>query len=334
MDSLSKLPFVLISLIVFCVSCAKSTTGTRNSTSANIYIVGDNGKNPVLWNNGSMHILSPTGGTATQVLVYNNITYIGGISGQSTSGMFNFGGPGGETVYWKNGDQYTISSSLNPGGASIAFSGNDFYYADSYNLYKKGSVITLPGKSNGYIASLFAEGSDIYVAGTDSVGDAVYWKNQTMHVVEQGYYPTYNSGSDPSVYSLFVSGSDVYLGGTNTVDVATYWKNGLSFPVFGSNNSNYLSNIRSILVSGEDLYFTGNLIVSANGGTNAPAYWKNGVQYNLPLNGAVYGSASSIFVSGADVYVTGSTSDGAVYWKNGVETILSPAGNANAIYIQ
>ena len=275
-----------------------------------------------------MQILSPTGGSASQVQVHNNILYIGGISGQSTSGLTNPGGPGGENVYWVNGVQNNISASLNPGRVSFAFSGNNFYYTNGFNLYENGSVISLPGKPTGYIASVFAAGSDIYVAGSDSVGDAVYWKNRQMHVVEQGYYPTHSSGSDPSVFCLFVSGTDVYMGGLNASDTAVYWKNGLATPVLGS------TSINSLFVSESDLYFTGYVLVPANGGTNAPAYWKNGVEYDLPLNGAAYGNATSILVSGTDVYVTGETSEGAVYWKNGVEIILSSAGTANDIYVQ
>ena len=325
MDSLLRLRFVFVSLMVFCVSCTKSTNSTGNSNGNTIYIVGDNGKNPVLWKNEAMQILSPTGGSASQVQVYNNTVYIGGISGQSTSGLSNPGGPGGENVYWTNGVQNTISATLNPWRTSFAFSGNNFYYTNGFNLYENGSLISLPGKSMGYIASVFASGNNIYVAGSDSVGDAVYWKNQAMHVVEQGYYPTHSSGSDPSVFCLFVSGTDVYMGGINTGDTAVYWKNGLATPVLG------ITAINSLFVSGGDLYFTGYLVVN---GANAPAYWKNGVEHDLPLNGPAYGNATSILVSGTDVYVTGQTSQGAVYWKNGVENILSSTGTANDIYIQ
>jgi hypothetical protein len=325
MDSLSRLPFVFVFLMMFFVSCTKSTTNISNANGSGIYIVGSNGKNPVLWKNGAMQVLSPTGGSASQVQVYNSTLYIGGISGQSTSGFNNPGGPGGENAYWINGVQYKISASLNPGRVSFAFSGNNFYYTDGFDLYENGSIISLPGKPTGYIASVFAAGSDIYVAGSDSVGDAVYWKNQTMYVVEQGYYPTHSSGSDPSVFCLFVSGTDVYMGGINAGDTAVYWKNGLATPVVAS------TTINSLFVSGGDLYFTGYLIV---GGMTAPAYWKNGVEHDLPLNGAAYGNATSILVSGTDVYVTGQTSQGAVYWKNGVEIILSSKGTANDIYVQ
>jgi hypothetical protein len=58
------------------------------------------------------------------------------------------------------------------------------------------------------------------------------------------------------------------------------------------------------------------------------------MEYDLPLNGATYGMANAIFVSGQDVYVAGQTTAGAVYWKNGVEIILSSKGSANSIYFQ
>jgi hypothetical protein len=328
---LSRLPFVFVFLMVFCVSCTKNTNSAGNTNGSTVYIVGSNGKNPVLWKNGVVQILSPTGGMANQVQVYNNYIYIGGVSGQSTSGVSNPGGPGGDNVYWINGNQNNISASLNPIRTSFAFVGNNFYYDNSFNLYENGSLISLPGKSQGYIASVFASGNDLYVAGSDSVGDAVYWKNQTMHAVEQGYYPTHSSGSDPSVFCLFVSGTDVYMGGVNAGDSAVYWKNGVETPVFSSTAANDLTAVNSLFVSDGDLYYTGYLIVN---GANAPAYWKNGVEHDLPLNGAAYGNANSILVSGTDVYVTGQTSQGAVYWKNGEEFILSSAGSANGIYIQ
>jgi hypothetical protein len=321
MDSLSRLPFVFVFLMVFYVSCTKSTNSPANSNGAGIYIVGSNGENPVLWKNGDMQILSPTGGYASQVQVYKNNIYIGGISNQTIGALSNPGGPGGESVYWINGVQKNISAVLNPGPTSLAFSGNNFYFDNGLHLYENGSIISLPGKPVGFLASVFVAGSDVYVAGADSVGDAVYWKNQMMHVVEQGFYPTYNSGGDPTVVCLFVSGTDVYMGGINAGDTAVYWKNGQETPV----PSPRIAAINSIFVSGEDLYFTSN---------SFPAYWKNGMEYDLPLNGAAYGNATSILVSGTDVYVTGETSEGAVYWKNGVEIILSSAGTANGICVQ
>jgi hypothetical protein len=250
MDSSPGILFVSVLLMIFSFSCTKSTT-SNNSNAANIYMVGSNGKNPVLWENGELHILSPSGGYATQVQVYDNAIYIGGVSGQSTSAGFNPGGPGGYNVYWINGIQNNISSSLNPGRTSFAISGKNFYYPDGYNLYENDSILFLPGKSDGSIASVLVSGTDIYVAGSDSVGDAVYWKNQAIHVVEQGYYPTHNSGSDPSVYCFFLSGSDVYLGGTDVADLATYWKNGVATPIYGG--AGYLTAINSLFVSGADL---------------------------------------------------------------------------------
>ena len=302
MDSLSRLPFVFVFLMVFYVSCTKSTTSTGNSNGTTVYIVGSNGKNPVLWKNGAMQILSPTGGSASQVQVYNNTLYIGGISGQSTSGLTNPGGPGGENVYWINGVQNNISASLNPGRVSFAFSGNNFYYTNGFNLYENGSVISLPGKPTGYIASVFAAGSDIYVAGSDSVGDAVYWKNRTMHVVEQGYYPTHSSGSDPSVFCLFVSGTDVYMGGINAERHSSLLEKR------PGNSGIWVYFNQLPFCVGKRPLFYGLLTGACKWWNNAPAYWKNGVEHDLPLNGAAYGNATSILVSGSDVYVTGETS--------------------------
>ena len=198
------------------------------------------------------------------------------------------------------------------------------------NLYENGSVISLlQEKPTGYIASVFAAGSDIYVAGSDSVGDAVGWKNRQMHVVEQGYYPTHSSGSDPSVFCLFVSGTDVYMGGLNASDTAVYWKYGLATPVLGS------TSINALLVSGSDLYFTGYITGACKWWNQCPCLLeKMGWSMIYRSMALLMGNATSILVSGSDGGVTGETSEGAVYWKNGVEIILSSAGTANDIYVQ
>jgi hypothetical protein len=114
-----------------------------------------------------------------------------------------------------------------------------------------------------------------------------------------------------------------------------YWKNDVATYLQSSIPGSYQTSISSIFVSGNDVYASANLIVpTKNGLANAPAYWKNDVEYDLPLNGADYGLATSIFVSGLDVYVSGWTSAGAVYWKNGIQTILSPGGTASSIFVQ
>jgi hypothetical protein len=93
--------------------------------------------------------------------------------------------------------------------------------------------------------------------------------------------------------------------------------------------------VNSIFVSGNDVCASAILIVPANVGSNAPAYWKNGVEHDLSLNGAGSGYTTSIFVHGSDAYAAGWTStSGAVYWKNDVETILSSRGFASSIYVQ
>jgi hypothetical protein len=244
-------------------------------------------------------------------------------------------GPSGQYAYWKNGIQNYIGSPgfLN-GIICISVAGNNLYYSTSYQIWGNGIITTLQGSGSGYIRSIFTDGTDVYIAGSDSVGDAVYWKNGKLNVVAQGYYPTYNSGSDPTVSCIYVSGNDIYIGGTSIDIRGVFWKNGVATYLQSKNTAWPLTNVNSIFVAGNDVYATGDLVVPNNGGSNAPAYWKNGIEIDLPLNGAKYGNSTSIFVSGSDVYVSGYTSDGAVYWKNGVETILSSQGTANSIFVQ
>jgi hypothetical protein len=315
------------------VSCTKTTNSISANTGTNIYVAGNNGTNPVLWKNGTANMLSSSVGSANQVIVSGNDVYVAGISPESQN--LDPGGPSGQYVYWKNGIQNNIGGfEFVEFPSSISVGGNNVYYSNS-NCWINGARITLQGQGSGYVQSTFAVGTDIYFAGSDSVGDAVYWKNGKLNVVAQGYYPTYSSGSDPSAFCIYTSGNDVYVGGSSIDNTAVYWKNGIATTLKSAISGSYVTSVISIFVSGNDVYASANLIVPTHGGVNAPAYWKNGVVYDLPLNGATNGNTSSIFVSGSDVYVAGWTSSaGAVYWKNGVETILSSSGQANSIYIQ
>jgi hypothetical protein len=320
-----KCSIFVFSCFIF-ASCNKNIVSTNTGT--NIYIAGDNGTNPVLWKNGTAEILSSSIGSASQVIISGNDVYIAGVDGESSDLIP--AGPSGQYLYWKNGIQNNIGSlRFLLFYSAISVIGNNVYYSNS-NLWENGIMIVLPGQGSGHIVSSFAIGNDLYVAGSDSVGDAVYWKNGKLNVVAQGYYPTYNSGSDPSVSCMYVSGNDVYIGGTNIDNIGVYWKNGEADYLQSSTGNSDIANVRSIFVLGNDVFIAGSIFSGSN---IAPVYWKNGIQNILPLNGATYGSSLSIFVSGYDIYVAGYTSDGAVYWKNGIETVLSSQGNANSIYV-
>ncbi len=330
-SSHNRTPLTFVCFIFLLASCTKNTVTT--SPGPNIYIAGNNGTNPVLWKNGNAGILSSARGSASQVILYGNDIYVAGTSGVSES--LSPGGPSGKYVYWKNGIQNDVSDFAHIiESSSIAVAKNNIYYANS-NYWQNGSMITLMGEGFGFVSSTFASGNDIYVAGSDSVGDAVIWKNGVLNVLSKGYFPTSNSGSDPFALCIYVSGNDVYVGGSSIDNTAVYWKNGVATSLQSTISGSFVSSVNSIFVSGNDVYASAILIVPANGGSNAPAYWKNGVEHDLPLNGAGSGYMTSIFVDGQDVYATGWTStSGAVYWINDVETILSSRGFASSIYVQ
>ena len=302
-------------------SCTKTTNDLGNysnlgtNSGTNIYVAGNNGTNPVIWKNNTPEVLSSSIGYASQIILSGNNVYVAGISGQNNNS--SPGGPGGEYVYWKNGIQQNIIAGgpeeISP---SIAVSGTNVFYS-YFDCFRNGVVEPLQGKGSGFIESVFASGTDFYAIGNDSVGHAAYWKNGVVNEV-------------PFASCMYVSGNDVYLGGDNA-----YWKNGVITSLAVTSDSSTITNINSIFVAGNDVYVSGDLLVQTMGGINAPAYWKNGVEYDLPLNGAITGITTSIFVFGSDVYISGWTSSaGAVYWKNGVETILSLKGIANSIYVQ
>jgi hypothetical protein len=192
--------------------------------------------------------------------------------------------------YWKNGKAVNLTDGKSSAGA--------------YSI----------GESRAGAYSIFVSGSDVYVAGYESIVEglfAKYWKNGKAVNLTDGK-------NDGIAISIFVSDSDVYVAGYETTDegknIATYWKNGEA--VYLTDGKNY-SGAFSIFISGSDVYVAG---YEDTGEDNAATYWKNGKAVNL-TDGKNDSVASSIFISGSDVYVAGYESivEGPVakYWKNG-----------------
>jgi hypothetical protein len=217
-----------------------------------------------------------------------------------------------------------------------------------YNLkyWKNGVGIPLPNHAGAgnynIIPVLITTGimvyrNDVFVCGNDYYPStnkyvATYWKNGIPIALGDGSADTWAS-------AIAVSGNDVYVAGYSTANNKTFaiwWKNGIRM-VLG--DSTFSGTTTSILVSGDDIYITGaqsriNDTTASFGGDphNIAVYWKNSTRVFLG-DSSVEGIASSISISGNDVYVagyndygySGSDSINAKYWKNGSEIKLQSA---------
>jgi hypothetical protein len=291
-----------------------------------VYVAGDNGNNPVLWTDNSAQVLSPSKGSADQVVTSGSDVYVAGFCGESGLGLPS--GPGGIYAYWKNGLQVNVGDTeILHSIASIAVVDGNLYFANG-SLWVNGSPTSLPEQGvYGQIREVFASGNDIYAVGSDNNNAMVYWKDGLLNGISVA-----NAGSGfPTAFCIYITGDDIYVGGDDAEGRPAYWKNGVVNELQPAVAGSYVSQARSIFVSGNDVYVVGNFYSTSY---LQPAYWKNGVQQNLSLNGAVYGMANAIFVADSTVYVVGQTSAGAVLWKNGVATVLAPNGSANSIIVQ
>jgi hypothetical protein len=229
-------------------------------------------------------------------------------------------------VYTKNGVRQPVQNLLT--GGKILATGTDVYITGNligvnplYPLYwKNGQVINLtathsPIGYQGGASGITSSGSDVYMCGyvmadMQSESQAVYWKNDSIHYIPNGF----------NAHDIVVSGDSVFVSGQAGPQVA-YWVN----------DSVHLVSLYDILtgiaVSGGDVYVCGfNFRIPQND----IFYLKNGQKTALP-NGVV---VSGIAVLGTDVYCVGGDQAGnAVYWKNGVMHILGP-GEANCIVIK
>ena len=165
----------------------------------------------------------------------------------------------------------------------------------SVGTYWKNGVATSVGDNvyGSYATGIAVSGSDVYVAGAVGSSDltghdmATYWKNGAPYPLTDGTREGYAN-------ALAISGNDVYVAGgyfggfdssgNQLPGFAGYWKNGS--PVDFSNGS-WGIEIRSIFVSGSDVYVAGAIDVTTQVGPNSyyetpvATIWKNGVPTQL-----------------------------------------------------
>lgn len=234
-----------------------------------------------------------------------------------------------------------VASDVYVAGFELSSSGHP-----TAKYWKNGTVTALSdGSKDTYAESIFVSGADVYVAGYGWKGPAgsgnkdvaKYWKNGILVDLTDGT-------KEARAYSVFVNGSDFYVAGTETETsgdinaLAKYWKNGTAVTFTrGSNTAQAVA--LSVFVSGNDVYAAGYEYNYYPGSVwyYTGVYWKNGIEIPL-FKGAANSSrvdavATSIYVSGSDVYVTGYVGvpgiSNAVYLKNGTATALTDASQSS-----
>ena len=187
--------------------------------------------------------------------------------------------------------------------------------------WKNGVPVTLAGAGQHTDATdIFVVNEDVYVVGYRNTGVftvARWWKNGVeMKVSDDVRFS--------SAESIFVAGSDIYItgyeGNAAGKSIAKYWKNGTPTDLADDTGAS----ATSVTVHGQDVYVGGH---SIHNGNTVGTVWKNGVPTFLTTG---FSFVWDIYVSGTDVYTTGSirnTGPGigfVSYWKNDTAVLLGP----------
>lgn len=310
--------FILICAALACSKTKPATTtappltGPTTPTGPTIYIGGSSTSTVasgvgVVWKNGVASPVPDSSMVISLSLTGNNL-YALGISG----------------IYSVNGVQPALQCPYT--GTAILATGTDVYILCHTGIspeeplyWKSGQIVNLstsvsPATYSGNANGITQSGSDIYICGNilenqDSDYKAVYWKNDSIHYIPNGYL----------AFHIAVSADNVYIGGS-AGPLNAYWVNG-EVNTLGTSDL-----VTGIAVSGSDVYVCG----YNEHGFNTAFYLKNGQKTFLP-NGLL---ASGIAIYGSDVYCAGSDNSGnALYWKNTEMQVLGP-GSANCILIQ
>lgn len=127
---------------------------------------------------------------------------------------------------------------------------------------------------------------------------------------------------------IFLANGDVYVAGNvynGNGYTPGYWKNSVFVPHY---DPKVFAQCSGIFVAGNDVYLSG---VVNDGIKFTAVYWKNGKRETLPTSALQRSEATSIAVSGGDVYVAcfvinDSNPPFSLYWKNGQENPLTNQG--------
>jgi hypothetical protein len=282
------------------------------------------------------------------------------VSTSCTVYVSGYSGPTGSAIgtYWTNGVATTIPNTGVIKGITV--SGSDVYLLGDSVYWKNGVSVTVPGAVG--LSSIFVSGGDVYLTGytaatsTSATAAAVYWKNGAMTNLTQNV----DHVTAASANSIYLSNTDVYVAGSFAINhqpaAGVYWKNGVANVVTGARNlTAVVATSSHVIALGEtdssgtafwtdntggtwsgpnagfiSLYISPQSDYYITGYTTHPteaAYWSNAGFDNWIENTITFlpqgDLTSGVFISGSDVYLSGTNSSGqAIYWKNGVADTL------------
>lgn len=313
-------------LLLIFSACGSGGTDDDNSNDpmAGVYMSGasssDVTANALVWKDGDVTLLEASA-VSSAVFVTDDNVYMSGAYVDSGND---------KPCYWDGGTKVNLDVPAADEGiaTSIYVYGDDIYVSGYYDnsgnetacYWKNGVKVDL---SEGQANSIFIYEGSVYVAGSDDVGKAAYWKDGSKVAL---------SALISIAYDIEVVNGDVYVAGAvidgNTY--AVYWKNGVITELTDGSTDAIAS---SIAVYGSDVYVSGKYQDNSKVG-----YWKNNqagiVELStgsyVPMDSYTQLSMPKIFVNSGDVYVVAplgvDPNDATVggYWKNG--EFSTPAG--------
>jgi hypothetical protein len=184
----------------------------------------------------------------------------------------------------------------------------------------------LTGGKHGTVGRLSVDGDDVYVAGSEQIGNlqvATYWKNGvSTNLVPRGNGYSY-------AYDVKMSRGDVYVTGTGSfqgVSLGTVWKNDSKLEFEDDFEGVSLNQLE---VEGSDIYLLGQRLT---GSKPAISYWKNGIEHTL-TDGSHQAVPGGFIVDNGTVLVAGYESNVqfnklAKVWVNDKEYVLSDGSSS------
>ena len=319
-------PCILLCAVMGLIACKKHHETPANTTppSPTVYVLGSSGDTIEYWKNSVATVLTADGpGTLSAFAMTVSDSDVY-VAGQVVTGVSSNNLEEAHAEYWKNGVGVALPDSTGLATAS--------------GIYVNGADVYVVG-SMGY----FAPSTAVYTTPTAVYPKAGwvanYWLNGVPVQLPGQFFPAGPQNSTVDVYSEYVSGifvadGNVYVaGGSNeyysdvssTYQFAQYWDQGVATSLVGNLLDSSGGNVTE-RPNTTGIYVSGTDVYVA--GVVSGLFTPQAVYWKNGVSSIIgNGSANAIFVSGSDVYVAGySIINGvnvATYWVNGQPTVLS-----------
>ncbi len=332
-------------LILLLISC-NTKKDVALSSHEDVYAAGHENFKATIWKNDSAILLANSTGSFSfinDIVIINDNIYACGYGTAKDEKTYI-------AKYWKDGIETNLTDGKsNAYATGIVLDGNDVYvagvetvpignenYRNVAKYWKNGVAVLLSDNTvSAQTGDILLNNNDVYVSGVivkddekANLKDTVYpcyWKNGNLISLTG---TNFSNTSFSTTSKLYQAKNEIYAMWTvvdDNLNCKTSYSKNFGNPVVVQSEQVFTYG-RAFTVSDNGDLFIASKTSDLTHNRETLQYWKNGNYFPI-LDDKIVSDASSITVSGNDVYIGGQYGYKPCYWKNGTLIVLGSDKN-------